>query len=518
MAAAGYEREIKLGAPPSFQLPDLDGIGGWSVETLPTQELVTTYFDTADLRLARWGCTLRYRVGEGWTVKVPAPSTGIVVTRHEHTFAGNEGEPPTAAVQALRAYIRRATLEAVLTLCTRRQRLALRAADGTPAAELVDDDVHVAAVGTSDVHGAMPSNAGAAFREIEIELAEGANAESLAAVLGNLRRAGAGEVDPTPKHIRALGARAAAPADVVVPEAGRKAAAGDIVRRALSRSVVILMQSDPGIRLGDDPEDVHQARVATRRLRSDLRTFGPLVDRGWRQGLRAELAWLAGELGTVRDLEVLRTGLQERLADLPPDDALAAAPLLDQLAAEEREARGRLLQTLDSARYLDLLERLIDAARAPALLPAAAQRASSALPALARRPWGELRQAVQQLPAEPEDAALHQIRLLAKRARYAAEAVAPVVGKPAERFAAAAAALQTVLGDHLDASQAQAWLRKQADGPNAFIAGALVMAERAKELGALAAWPAAWQSLDRRRLRRWFQAEERRHGSKRDRQ
>ena len=66
-----------------------------------------------------------------------------------------------------------------------------------------------------------------------------------------------------------------------------------------------LIAHDPGTRLGDDPEELHQARVATRRLRAVLRAARPLLDPGWTESLRAELSWLGGALGPVRDLDVL---------------------------------------------------------------------------------------------------------------------------------------------------------------------------------------------------------------------
>ena len=49
-----------------------------------------TYYDTPDLRLARWGCTLRHRSGEGWTVKVPGPSKGVVLDRERRGLGGVE--------------------------------------------------------------------------------------------------------------------------------------------------------------------------------------------------------------------------------------------------------------------------------------------------------------------------------------------------------------------------------------------------------------------------------------------
>ena len=84
--------------------------------------------------------------------------------------------------------------------------------------------------------------------------------------------------------------------------------------------MIRLLRHDPGVRLGIDIEDVHQARVATRRLRSDLRTFQPLLDEAWADALRDELRWLGAELGRVRDAEVLRDRLRAAATTLPAPD------------------------------------------------------------------------------------------------------------------------------------------------------------------------------------------------------
>jgi CHAD domain-containing protein len=155
-------------------------------------------------------------------------------------------------------------------------------------------------------------------------------------------------------------------------------------------------------------------------------------------------------------------------------------------------------------RYIDLIERLVEASRAPALTPQADQPAATAMPALARRDWKRLRKGVKRLPEAAADADLHRIRILAKRARYAAEAAAPIAGKTVPLFAEAAAALQDVLGDHQDSATAQRWLRGAGTGPRAFVAGELSALEREAAADDRAKWPKVWKKLDRKRLRRWM--------------
>jgi CHAD domain-containing protein len=258
------------------------------------------------------------------------------------------------------------------------------------------------------------------------------------------------------------------------------------------------------VRLGDDPEDVHRARVATRRLRSQLRTCRALLDPAWAEALRADLRWLGAGLGTVRDKQVMSQRLRGRTTALAADDAPIVAELADELQAESEEARARLVLDMRTDRYIDLIERLVDASRAPVLTAQADQPAASALPALARRDWKRLRKGVQQLPEPPADADLHRIRILAKRARYAAEAAAPIAGKTVPRFSEAAAALQDTLGDHQDSATAQEWLRGAGSGSRAFVAGELCALEREVAAHDRAEWPKVWKKLDRKRLRRWM--------------
>jgi CHAD domain-containing protein len=494
------EREVKLGAGPAFHLPDLSGVVAGAAVTAPeAMRLETVYYDTPDLRLARWGVSLRFRAGEGWTLKLPGLQNGGLLERDELTFQGGAKRPPEPALAVVRAYVRRAELVPVARLSTLRRRVRLIDAAGERLAEVVDDEVSVR----------DGRRVAARFREIEVEVgaANGDDAGDglVAPLVARLRGAGAGAPDPTPKHIRALGPRAMEPPEVAPQPIAPETPARDVIRHVLAESVAALLQHDPVVRIGTDPEGVHQARVSTRKLRSNLRTFGPLLDAEWTEPLRAELGWLAIGLGAVRDREVLLDRLRDRTKSLPAADQRSASSLLQLLETDIETVRKKLLADLDSTRYVDLLERLVAAAHAPMTMPDADQPASTLLPALATGPWRRLRSATRQLPKNPTDAELHRIRILAKRARYAAEAVEPVAGAAAESFARAAAKLQTVLGEHQDSVTAQAWLRAaRVTGRRAFVAGELIAMEHVAAEKSRAQWPKAWRALDRKRLRGWM--------------
>lgn len=489
------EREVKLAVPPAFALPDLEDLAA-AVETSPIDErrLETVYYDTPDLRLARWGANLRIRQGEGWTLKLPLTSEGPTLTRRELEFLGDASQPPEAAVALVIAYVRRATLVPVASLSTLRRRVQLKNREGTLLAEVVDDDVSV-------IQGLRVQSR---FREVEVELKDQSAERLLDPILARLRGAGAADEDQASKLVRALGARATAVPEVDPLALTSASTAGELVRHAIAVSVASLMRHDPGVRLGDDLEDVHRARVATRRLRSQLRTFRTLLDTEWANALREELRWLGGGLGGVRDRQVMAQRVRARTGALAEDDAPTVADLAAELQAESEEARARLVLDMRTDRYIDLIERLVEASRAPALTPEAQQRAAVVVPALARREWRQLRKGIVALSDQPADSELHRIRILAKRVRYAAEAAEPIAGKIATRSADAAAALQDVLGDHQDSVTAQQWLREAGKGPRAFVAGELTALERETAAQDRAAWHNVWKKLDRKRLRRWM--------------
>ena len=491
------EREVKLEAAPHFHLPDLGSlVPGIEAGAAVDKRLHTTYWDTADLRLARWGCSLRFRRGEGWTVKLPAAREGDMLVRGEHTFPGGPKEPAAGAVDLLRAYVRDTPLLPAATLSTRRVSTMLKDERGAEVAEVVDDVVSV-------MDGRRLA---LRFRELEVEARDDSTpVEVMQAIVGALRAAGAGAPNPTAKHVRALGPRSTELPEINLVDLEAEAVAGGAARRAIGASVVRLLRHDAGVRLGLDPEDIHQARVATRRLRSDLRTFGSLLDPEWSEPLRDELGWIAALLGDVRDPEVMIERISGELEDV--DERRRGMPLLRLLSADREKGRVALLEAFRSDRYVDLLNRLVDAAHTPRLSALADAPAAAALPPLARRSWERLETKVRSLGRRPADGELHEVRILAKRARYAAEAVAPVVGTRATEFAAAAAEVQTVLGDHQDAIVAGEWLREHAGqltARAAFVAGMLAEREHHRAGERRKAWPEAWDKLDRKRMRRWM--------------
>src|SRR5262249_37197124 len=155
-------------------------------------------------------------------------------------------------------------IEQVAVIVTHRRRLLLAGPGDEPLVE-IDDDV----VSAERAHRT------GGFREIEVEVVGPSGDSVLEAVVDRLLGAGATRADGYPKLARILGPRALDPPDVVPVAADTLRTLGDVLRAAVAAGYIRLVEHDPVIRTESDPEAVHQARVATRRLRSDLRTFRP---------------------------------------------------------------------------------------------------------------------------------------------------------------------------------------------------------------------------------------------------
>ena len=287
--------------------------------------------------------------------------------------------------------------------------------------------------------------------------------------------------------------------------------AGEVVQAYVTAHVERLLAAAPAVRDGDD-DAVHDARVATRRLRAALSVFGPVLDRAVTAPVRAELAELGHVLGAARDAYVEGHALRRMLAH--EDPSLVVGPV-ERRIDEDRTAARQLAQDrvdawLASARFDDLVATLVkDLPRGPR----ASRKATKVLPRRARRAWDRLDRALDvtaQAPTQDDrDEALHEVRKAARRARYASEVAAAAVPGPARRSAKRAHRVQEVLGTQHDAVTRPETLRRLAhqadlDGESTFTYGRLhALEQRAGE----AAREAAARPLRRaaeRGHRRWM--------------
>lgn len=482
----GWAVNVRLSAAPSFQMPEFGGTDGVVIEAHEPERLVVAFFDTEDLRLARWGASLRHVTGRGWTLELPVAAGRAPFTRGEYSFPGGPGAPPAPAVDVVRAFVRTASLKPVARLRTLRRAVDLGAAD-EPLARVTDDEVSVLA----------GRRIAARFRRLEVNPPAGAEAGVPKWVVQELRAAGATALDVTPDHVLALGPRATEPPDVVVEPLAQNPTAGQVVRRAVATAVTQLICHHAAIVVGEEPEGVHQARVATRRLRSNLRTFEAVLEPEWTESLRDEAGWLGEALGATRDADVLVLRLGERARSLPPG-APGVDGLLEALGSARVRARDSLLAQMRDDRYVQLLDRLVEAAREPAMRPEGDAPADALVP-MFREQWRSVRKRAKGAGRRASEEDLHDIRILTKRCRYSAEALAPLAGKRVRAFASAAGRLQAVLGEHNDAVTAERWLREwgaaRTSVGEAFTAGELAGMERGAAALARSGWRKAWQGL-----------------------
>jgi CHAD domain-containing protein len=508
---SNLEREAKFDVDVAFELPDFRGVVGRTVR-LTEQRLWAVYYDTADLRLWQRGITFRHRTGEDdagvWTMKLPTEQTGLTVDRTELTWRASADQLPDEAVRYLRGIVRRASLVPIAELATIRRRLELRGSGEEIYGELDDDTVTVLRGGEDSFR----------FRQLEFELDQ-CPPKVARAVLKKLRQSGA-----RPSSDSKLGIAIGDSGTIErrpVPVVTKRSTMGDLVQWSTSRALEQLLDHDYGLRVDSmnlPVRDIHQARVATRRLRADLKLLRPALDPIWVRHTRTELKWIAGLLGAIRDLDVLAEAMDpDDAGSLPEGEGLRQ--LQGRLQDQRREASGDLTRAMVGERYLNLLDRLAAAAASPPLaggVSAGARRSSrrmadtraaKALPQLVDRRWRGLRRKIRRSGAHPSDRQLHLIRIAAKQLRYAAETSAPVVGRQATRMAEAAEHLQSVLGDHHDAVNAEQWLRREAlfgSAEASFAAGRLVADQERIQRRLRHQWRALWRQIRGKKLRSWL--------------
>lgn len=519
MADVHPEVEMKFQVEDGYEVPSVVELAGprddgvpWSQGEPEKQVLRATYFDTADLALARHGLTLRRRVGgadAGWHLKVPV--SGVERSEIRLPPGRSASVVPRALQRLVRARAAGQPLVPVAKLTTRRAVHRVVDPTGDALLELADDRVSARRVlplaGAGDVTGPE-----IVWREIEVEALDG-DGEVLAAVAAELRARGVVPAPHTSKLARVL------QVDEHVTPAGRrkgtrpptKSSASRVALAYVSDQLEQLRAQDLLVRL-DRPGSVHTMRVATRRLRSALATFRPAFASDVVVPLRDELKWLAGVLGTVRDAEVMH----ERVLDVVQSEDAVPSPVAAEADAQLRSAhaaaREAALVELDSERY----DRLLDDLEAFVLTPPTTRRGARPAKKTLRRgvatEYSRVRRLVERAgtATDPERRAelLHDARKAAKRTRYAAELASDTFGRDARTFAAAMESTQELLGQHQDSVVLRRRLRQLAESATdpvaAFTYGRLHALEEGRARDTEEQLPSVWAAASKKRLRRWL--------------
>jgi CHAD domain-containing protein len=429
--------------------------GPVTVLARPTVVQDDMYLDTEDWRIAQAGYVLRVRDAKSKhevTLKAlsrqpksngSAPKRRREVNEPFKSGSGGWIEETGPVGWRVSALIGRRPLHQVLAIQTRRRPFDLRLGDEDVAEVALDET----AISIDDQNPMR-------LLRVEVEV-QSEWVEALAPVVDDLQRSSGLAPAALSKFEAGVLARGyVIPTRIdlgptaVTPDTTIGALADAVVRRQLGA----LLSHEAGTRLGEDIEELHDMRVATRRLRAALGVFSDILTPQF-VALAPELAWLAEILGSVRDLDVQLA----RLADSPEwhgawSSAEAGTSPVDELRAvvtrEREQARVVLLQALESPRY----DRLTTGLTALAQLGAGQRAAAGHLPATVVVPGllGQRHRAAVKAArrarrsGEPSD--FHRLRIRCKRLRYTLEFVQEVYGDPAAQFIRRLARLQDLLG------------------------------------------------------------------------
>ncbi|HZC86835.1 MAG TPA: CHAD domain-containing protein [Steroidobacteraceae bacterium] len=256
----------------------------------------------------------------------------------------------------------------------------------------------------------------------------------------------AGKADPTP-------------AAASVPAEGADAfdlttSAPAMALAELRRLLAAWRRHEPGARLGEDPEALHQLRVTARRIDATLGLFRRQLPAALVRARKPTKAILRS-LGGARDLDVELSELAHYCAHLPEEERAAAEPLRALLERERSRARSRMVRSLDAEPTRRWLETLTQATNAEHGAGNGADPAMVVMPERVRRRFRKLRKSVRKLRPKSSMEDYHLVRRRAKQLRYATECGAVMFGKPADDMLKALRRMQDKLGAHQDACMAQ---------------------------------------------------------------
>jgi CHAD domain-containing protein len=243
-----------------------------------------------------------------------------------------------------------------------------------------------------------------------------------------------------------------------VRTAGRQDSLTAHIRTTVDVNLRVLLTGQATAGQADEPESVHQMRVASRRMRVALRmdkgAIGPAATT-----LRDGLAWLGTLLGSVRDLDVLCERLAGEGAGLPETDLPAFAQVLSVLLASRTRAADALTTALGKQRYRALLHSLAMEAVGQAEDTGPADPAG-----LLTKPVRALHLQLAASAQSPSDESWHMLRIRVKRVRYAAEMAVKVAGRKRAtaivELASQAKELQELLGTFQDTVVTEHHLRQ----------------------------------------------------------
>ena len=418
-----------------------------------TRVLLDEYLDTTDWAFHRARFALRMRDADG-AVEATLKSFG---DQSDGPYRRREiNEPLDRAGQAallasagpvarrVRAVVGPGELRGLFALRTERRTFDVHANGGPgPIAEVALDATEVETAGGSPL----------ALRRIEVELADPAAlaaVEELAAALGSVEGFERASTSKFAIGLAATGRSPTGPPDLGPSRVDPASTLGAVAYAALRTQFAVFLANEPGTRLGEDIEALHDMRVATRRLRTAVSVFSATLPPEL-LAVRPDFGWVADALGEVRDLDVQLSWLRAEAAALAGVEAAPLAPLIETLDVQREGARTRMLAALDSPRYASLVDVVTGMLRAGETTPAGGTPAARMAPDLLRRRWRRFNRVARELGPDSANEDYHDARLRAKRIRYATEFTAGLYGGATHPFVAALKQAQDELGRRQDA-------------------------------------------------------------------
>jgi triphosphatase len=438
-------------------LSDHGTIDGLILEPRSTQQIFDTYLDTDDWRIHRAGFALRVRSESGTTeatLKSLHSASTEVADRRELTETLNSSDSEAIRESIGPVGIRVCAVSGARTLLplfelrTSRQRFAIRKSDeARQLGEIALDETVI-----SRPHGEPQ----ASMLRVEVEALTEAHGP-LRSLVKTLRSNCALEAASDTKYSLGLKSVGLAPPaqEFAATAVDASMTIVEVAMVNLRRYMAAWLLHEPGARLGDDPEELHDLRVAGRRLDAILWQFQSFLPSEFLR-IRATLKTVLSALGHVRDLDVALSELQDFSRKLPKADRAGVEPLKKHLMSERGRARAQMLSVLDSIWVQKNLQELILLLGAPVAgsEASAADLALHASPSLIRRRFRKLRKRADLLVVGSSTKEYHEVRGQVKKLRYALESVAALYGKPAADTVRALRRWQENLGVQQDAAVA----------------------------------------------------------------
>ncbi len=483
-----------------FDVAEVEPVEGWLghhssgsglvVAPESTEEITDAYYDTEDWRFYRAGYALRVRKSGGEvesTMKSLTPAEGNLRRRREISEPLKDDKPATLGKapgpvgERSRALLGDRELRQMFRIRTRRQKFALLLKDtadgedrnggGSGAAE---GDVRIGEVliDTSEIplgEDEEPTR----LRRVEVEAGVGtAPTPDLQGFVDEMQFALGLSPTSISKYEAGLYAAGLSPdgaAWVGPTDVDPSMSVGEVAFAVLRRQFAEMRAHEPGTRLGEDPEELHDARVATRRMRAAMKVFEDVLPER-AKWLREELRWVANALGEVRDLDVQMGRIETWKEEADEERSGFLDKVLDLMYRRRAEARENMLEVLDSGRYerfessfAEMLRRGPGAERELAQgdgRDPAREPVTAAAPALISGHYRKWRKAARRLDEASSPEAFHDLRKKGKRLRYALEFVSEVYGEQVQKLVKPLKALQDDLGDHQDAIVIAEYLRE----------------------------------------------------------